>query len=136
MPRAMPISVAVAFAIAGLVRSDVVVAHHSVLAFDGARGIELSGRVQQIKRINPHTEITLAVTGADGATKTWTIESESALLLSRLGWDDQVIGVGDWVTVVGAPAKDGGPALRCRHLRLEDGRSLACYPGLDGLDAE
>ena len=122
--------------LAGLARIDGVAAHHSVLAFDGSRGIELFGRVTQIHRINPHTEIMLEVMRDGSATETWTIESESAILLSRLGWDDAVIRVGDMLTVIGAPAKNGSSTMRCQRVRLEDGRRLDCYPGLDGLDAE
>ena len=63
-----------------------------------------------------------------GATATWTIESESPLVLARLGWADSSLLAGDRVTVVGAPARDGSRALRCKRITLANGRELACFP--------
>ena len=114
----------------------IVTAHHSVLAFDGSHGVELAGQVTRVQRINPHTQIALDVRQPDGSAKTWIIESESALLLARLGWEKNAIEEGDHITVIGAPAKDGSSTLRCQRIMLEDGRTLACYPGLSGLDEE
>lgn len=103
-------------------------AHHSVLAYDNESGIEIAGRVEQLSFANPHTTIVVAVEREDGGHERWTVESESATELARLGWQPGMIGVGDRIRALGAPAKDGSTAMRCRYLYLENGRTLECFP--------
>lgn len=102
-------------------------AHHSVLPFDGARGTEIGGVVTRIRWRNPHVMIELDVPGGAGAAVHWLIESESPIVLTRLDWTPESIAVGDRLTIVGAPAKDGSPSMRCRHVTLADGRKLDCF---------
>jgi Family of unknown function (DUF6152) len=103
-------------------------AHHSVLHFDGARGVTLSGTVSRVAWQNPHMLLVLDVASDTGAVERWTIESESPLVLVRLGWTKSSVAAGDRVTVVGAPAKDGSRALRCQHVTVAGGGTLPCFP--------
>ena len=116
-----------AWAFGGL--PDSVRAHHSVLAFDGTQGTTIEGTVRRILRVNPHTEIIVDVAQEDGTIETWRVESESASLLNRLGWEDDAIEAGHLLRVIGARAKNGATALRCKLIELEDGRILPCFPG-------
>lgn len=103
-------------------------AHHSVLMFDGARGVTLEGTVAQVLWQNPHTMLAVDVIGDGGRAARWTIESESPLVLVRLGWKESDIAAGERIVVTGAPARDGSRALRCKSVTLADGRTLACFP--------
>ena len=103
-------------------------AHHSVLQFDGARGVSIEGSVARLHWQNPHAVLAIDVPGEDGAVLRWTVESESPLVLARLGWTEHTVRAGDRVTVLGAPAKDGSRALRCKQVTLANGRMLPCFP--------
>jgi hypothetical protein len=124
--RAGPSSLVAAVACASAAGSAA--AHHSVLAYDNEHGTEIAGRVEQLSFANPHTIIVVAVERDDGGRERWTVESESAVELTRLGWQPGMIETGDRIRVLGARAKDGSTALRCRNLYLEDGRELLCFP--------
>lgn len=102
-------------------------AHHSVLPFDGTRGIIVTGAVTRFLWQNPHTLIGLDVARPDGGVEHWTIESESPRVLERLGWSDRSLEIGAHVSVEGATAKDGSLIMRCRTIELDDGRRLACF---------
>jgi hypothetical protein len=102
-------------------------AHHSVLAFDGARGTVLTGTVMRFLWQNPHALIALEVVGSDGGVAHWMIESESPRILERLGWSENSLEVGARVSVQGAAAKDGSSVMRCREIELTDGTRLPCF---------
>ena len=108
-----------------------VAAHHSVLPFDGTRATTVHGVVVRFVWQNPHTHIYLDVTNDQGIVEEWAIESESAIVLRRLGWTKDVIGPGDGLTSTGARAKNGAPVMRCETIQLEDGRRLPCLLQLE-----
>jgi Family of unknown function (DUF6152) len=103
-------------------------AHHSVLPYDNEKPTQLSGTVARILFANPHTVIVLDVERQDGGRERWTIESEGATILKQLGWEAGAIEAGDRIRALGARAKDGSLAMRCRSLDLENGRTLHCFP--------
>jgi hypothetical protein len=103
-------------------------AHHSTLPFDGTRAVTLVGVVATLQWSHPHTQIVLDVEDDRGRTRQWTVESESPYLLARLGWTRESIKPGDRIRVVGAPARNGAPMLRCRTVELAEGTSLPCFP--------
>jgi len=103
-------------------------AHHSVLPYDNEQSTEIVGAVERVLFANPHTVIVVGVEREDGRRERWTIESEGATMLRQLGWEEGTIEPGDRIRVLGARAKDGSSAMRCRTLDLEDGRTLHCFP--------
>ena len=104
-------------------------AHHSVLGFDGTRGVALAGTVREVVWANPHTVIILERAGGDGeGGERWAIESEGAGVLARLGWSRDAIAVGDYIRTTGAPARSGAHRLRCDFVRVPSGSRLPCYP--------
>lgn len=102
-------------------------AHHSVLSFDNEHAARITGRVERVLFTNPHTLIVVDVARNDGTRERWTVESEGATVLKRLGWDETVIEAGDRVTAIGGRALDGSTSMRCQRLELEDGRELQCF---------
>jgi hypothetical protein len=100
-------------------------AHHSVLPFDGVTKTTIEGTVARVLWQNPHTLIAV-----DVGQHRWTIESEGALLLLRLGWTSDSLKAGDTVTVTGARAKDGRRLMRCKTITIRN-HSLPCFGGSD-----
>ena len=103
-------------------------AHHSTLAFDGSQPTVISGVVATFNWRYPHTSIVLDVSDSGGTVTRWTVESESLQMLTRLGWTKSSIKPGERIRVIGARARNGAPAMRCRTIDLSDGRSLSCFP--------
>ena len=103
-------------------------AHHSVLAFDNTRGMTLRGVVTGLHWADPHTYILVGVRGRDGREERWRVESESAIVLRRLGWTTEALPGGTPVVIVGAPARDGTRALRCDTVTARDAAPLPCHP--------
>jgi hypothetical protein len=99
-------------------------AHHSVLGFDGSRGVEITGVVREVAWANPHTLIVID----DGRGARWVVESEGAGVLARLGWPRAAIAVGDRVRTAGAPARDGTHRMRCDFVQVPAGPRLPCFP--------
>lgn len=110
-----------------LLAGAVAEAHHSVLAFDGTRPMTLRGEVADVVWSNPHTYISVDVT--EGAARgRWVIESESPVVLQRLGWTRTTVQPGDRIVSVGGPDRKGERIIRCQSVTTAKGVQLPCYP--------
>ena len=105
-----------------------VFAHHSTAPYDLEHGTSLRGVVTQYEWRNPHTLIQLDVTNSAGKVEHWTVETESLIVLTRLGWTKDSLKPGDVMTTIGARAKDGKFMLRCNTVELPNGKQLPCFP--------
>ena len=103
-------------------------AHHSTLPFDTEHPTVLRGVVTQYDWRNPHSFVHIDVKSDAGSIEHWTIETESLIVLRRLGWTKDMLKPGDVITTTGGRAKNGTPMLRCKVLDLPDGRELPCFP--------
>lgn len=101
-------------------------AHHSVLPYDGSTATTLTGTVVKVLWQNPHAYIDLDVV-ASGMHARWIVESEGPVALERLGWTKSTLTPGDAITVVGARARDGSARLRCATVALANSRQLSCF---------
>jgi len=101
------------------------VAHHSHGNYtDGT--IDIEGVVKEVVLVVPHSYVYIDVK-KDGATETWVLEATSPGNLMRAGWTRTAIKVGDRVSVVVAPLRDGTHGGWCRGVTLLDsGRKLEC----------
>ena len=92
-------------------------AHHSesLSDFDASRPVTIVGTVVELRLVNPHSSIVFDATDEQGKTRRWHIELGSASSLRRAGWDGEKLKSGQGITVVGAPAKDGSPAVSAQH---------------------
>ena len=107
------------------VSASALLAHHSVLPYDGSSATTLTGTVTKVLWQNPHAYINLDVV-ASGSHERWIIESEGPVALERLGWTKSTLTPGDAITVVGARARDGSTRLRCATVTL-GARQLPCF---------
>jgi hypothetical protein len=82
---------------------EVAWAHHGVANFDLNKEITISGTVTKIDLINPHSWLTLDVTGQYGRVVSWRCELRGATVLRRSGWSREMFAAGTKITITGAP---------------------------------
>jgi hypothetical protein len=100
-------------------------AHHSFLGrFDRQSIAEIEGVVIDKTWRNPHGYMTLRVTGPDGQTTDWELETSSFSLMRRLGITSDMVDVGDRIRIAGYPPVGDKREMYVRHMLLEDGREL------------
>jgi len=99
-------------------------AHHSFAMFDTAHPITLAGTVTKFEWTNPHAYIELDVTEADGSVKHYSIECASPNVLTRVGWKFNELKMGDKVTLLVNPLKNGRAGGMLERATLPDGRTL------------
>jgi hypothetical protein len=85
-------------------------AHHSRAMFDMAKNITYSGIVKEYRLENPHSHliITIKPDAKDPSTVgTWDIEASSVNIMVSEGWDRMTYKLGDPITIVAHPMKNG-----------------------------
>lgn len=84
-------------------------AHHAISAeFDSTKQVTLSGTVNNVDWMNPHTYIFVDVKDQNfGNTRTWACELPSPSELARRGFTRGSLKVGMEVRLTGTRAKDG-----------------------------
>ena len=99
--------------------------HHSVSAeFDVNRQITYAGVVTRVEWSNPHVYFYVDVKDASGKATNWAFEGAGPNTLARLGWLRDSLKVGDRVTVIAYPARDGAAVASAREIRLANGRKV------------
>jgi hypothetical protein len=99
--------------------------HHSVSAeFDVNRQNTYAGVVTRVEWSNPHIYFYVDVKDANQQVANWAFEGAGPNTLARLGWLRDSLKVGDRVTVVAYPARDGAYVASAREVRLSNGRKV------------
>jgi hypothetical protein len=94
-------------AIAALLVAFTAEAHHSAARFDlTIRDRTVTGIVKEFHVANPHTKIVLEVTDEKG-TRDIEYEGHSLNNYYRAGWREGLVKVGDKITLIAAPTRDG-----------------------------
>jgi len=81
-------------------------AHHSAIQFDFTNTKTVTGVVKKFIAINPHMQLVLHVKDAKGE-RDIEFEGHSTNNMYRAGYRDNMIKVGDTITVYIAPMRDG-----------------------------
>jgi Family of unknown function (DUF6152) len=106
-------------------------AHHSGAMFDDRKSVTLTGTVNAFQWTNPHCWIQVLVPGPAGAVE-WSVEMGSPSLLVRGGWKPRTLKVGDAITVVIHPMRDGSRGGLFVSATHADGTPIAAAPSRGG----
>jgi hypothetical protein len=99
--------------------------HHSFTAeFDQKKPIKLTGKVTEMKWSNPHGWIYIDVTGTDGKTVNWALETGGANALYRRGWRKEDLPAGTVLVVEGWQARNGTPTANVSSITFTNGKRL------------
>jgi hypothetical protein len=102
------------------------VAHHSTVAiYDSSRVVEATGTVEEISWRNPHGHLVIRTENETGGTALWEAEIPAIVVLRILGISDDLISVGDRITMAGSPARRTANAMSARNILLSSGYELA-----------
>ena len=105
-----------------------VFAHHSFSMFEMDKDVTYKGVVTEYKWINPHVHITVDIKpgpGVDpGMVGLWDVEGGSTNIMGRQGWTRATFKVGDPITFVGHPMKDGSKGVSLFYAIMPDGKRL------------
>lgn len=97
-------------------------AHHSETGiFDSRETIEITGVIKSVSWRNPHGQILLDVTDADGKVTEWDAETASISILRNRDVEGSSIVVGERVTIAGAPSTRNRPEILARSVLLPTG---------------
>lgn len=108
------------FAMSAIYAGDAL-AHHSAAQFDlTIRDNEVEGIVKVFEAANPHTRIVLEITDEKG-TRDVEFEGHSRNNYYRSGLRPGMVNVGDEVTLIAAPMRDGSDGGYVLNVVLEDG---------------
>ncbi|HEY5411222.1 MAG TPA: DUF6152 family protein [Caulobacteraceae bacterium] len=100
-------------------------AHHSFAMFDHVHRLTVAGTVSKFDWTNPHVYIELTVPDAKGGAAHYTIECASPNVLTRVGWKFNTIKVGDKISTLINPLKNGQPGGMLETLTTPDGQTLS-----------
>jgi hypothetical protein len=103
-------------------------AHHSFAMFDNTRSVTLHGKVTAYQWTNPHSYLEVDADDGKGGTKHYTMEMTSPNMLHRGGWSSRTVKVGDVVTAVMSPLRDGQAGGLLLELTLPNGKKM--LPGV------
>jgi hypothetical protein len=120
--------VALVLAVAVLMASHPMDAHHSVAQFDMDHLTSVTGTVTKFEWSNPHTYVYLDVKDDKGTTVKWVTELRSVPNLSRVGWTRDTLKPGDKITAHGHRAKDGRAFMIIARIDLANGQVLTNGP--------
>jgi hypothetical protein len=116
----------VATLLIGLFGAAVAAAHHSTVAiYDSSQTVEATGIVEEISWRNPHGRLVIRSQGESGEPVLWEAEIPAIVVLRILGISEDLIAVGDRITMAGAPARRTSNAMTARNILLASGYELA-----------
>src|SRR5262245_670974 len=116
-------------AIAVLMPDTLLLAQHTLAAkFDSARPLNLKGTVTQIDWANPYVHILMKVPSTPPVL--WAVELDGAIALSRNGWTQDAVTLGDTITVQGFAARDGSKQISGNTVTTGAGKKV--YSGVNG----
>jgi hypothetical protein len=118
-----------AAAAAAMAAGTPALAHHSFAMFDMTQEKTISGTVSDFQWTNPHSWIWLDVPTADGGSEKWGVEGMSPNFLERRGWSKNTLRVGDKVSVVVHPVRNGGKGGSFVRVTLPDGKVMDMMGG-------
>jgi hypothetical protein len=103
-------------------------AHHSFSNFDITVYKSLTGTVRALEWENPHAWLWVNAIDAKGNVVPWGFEGSAPSEMVRNGFNRHLIKVGEKVTVIFSPLRDGRNGGSFRKITLADGTVLGGAP--------
>ena len=129
MSKAVTSTLAVLALIAGGLSTAL--AHHSAAMYDFTKNIWVTGVVKDVRVINPHMTLTLAV-DAGGSAHDIQFEGHSVNNFYRAGWRPGLLKPGDKIKVRYNPRKDGADGGFVNGFVAANGKEVAFHvPGAE-----
>jgi uncharacterized protein DUF6152 len=116
--------VVLTLAIASLILSIPLFAHHGNAAFDVGKKVTVKGTVTEWVWANPHCWLKFDVKDDKGNVVHWVAETNNAPDMIERGWSMHSFKPGDEVTVTVEPVKNGNPVGRVLAVVLPNGQTL------------
>ena len=117
------------------VTASMLFAHHSQAAFSLDKSMTIEGTVTKVLWSNPHSLFYMeAKAPGDSETKEWTLEAPSPVGLTRVGWTQDSIKVGDKVSATGSPNRAGRPMILVKDLTTSAGKKLTVRSGAGNVE--
>ena len=99
-------------------------AHHGTSAYDTTKLTTVKGTVTDFQFNNPHVMISVETKDDKGKVEMWIGEANSPNVLTRHGWDRDIIKKGDEITIIGYRPKNGAKTMRLQKVVLSNGQEL------------
>jgi hypothetical protein len=100
-------------------------AHHSLAAeYDQKKSVTLTGTLTKLDWRNPHAWIYMDVKNASGGIDKWECELGSPNAMTRAGFTQDSVKVGDELVLDGILAKKGTNICSTRTVKGKDGRTV------------
>jgi|SRR5579884_3446379 len=106
-------------------------AHHGNAVFDESKYISAKGTVTEWIWANPHCFLKFDVKDDKGNVSHWVAETSNPPDMLNRGWSKQMFNLGDQVTVIMLPVKNGQPRGRIRAVVLANGKTLSNEGGIN-----
>jgi hypothetical protein len=118
-------------AVCGLLMAAVpVAAHHALVAqYDMDKPIEITGTLNKMEFINPHSMLHLDVKNPNGTVTTWVFQTTNAGSLRSRGLARNALQQGASYTIKGFAARNGNPMGFLRVLVFPDKKEMTFWFG-------
>jgi len=118
-------------AVCGVLMAAVpVAAHHALVAqYDMDKPIEITGTLNKMEFINPHSMLHLDLKSPDGKLTTWVFQTTNAGSLRSRGLARNAMVQGATYTVKGFAARNGNPMGFLRVLVFPDQKEMTFWFG-------
>ena len=103
-------------------------AHHGAAALDTGKEVTLKGTVTEWIWSNPHCFLQFDAKDDSGTVRNWAVETQNPTAMTQRGFSRTLFKVGDEVTVIIEPVKNGQPIGRLLTVVLASGQKLVAAP--------
>lgn len=115
-------------ALSVLLVSVPLLAHHGAAGLDTGKEITLKGTVTEWIWSNPHCFLQFDAKDDSGTVRNWAVETQNPTAMTQRGFSRTLFKVGDEVTVIIEPVKNGQPIGRLLTVLLANGQKLVAAP--------
>jgi uncharacterized protein DUF6152 len=113
-----------ALAVAVILASNTVLAHHGANLYDTTKAVMLKGTITKFEWGTPHNQIYFDAKDAKGEVQHWVASTEPAPVMLERGWTRRSLKEGDQVTVYILAAKNGATVGNLQKIVMADGKEL------------